>query len=314
MPLPSPWDAIKPSIEGASAAAEKIAEQRLDPVEVAKRQTELDQQQVGQAQLSYIQQHPGLAPFLTTTGPNASISTASTPLPPGGLQNPFAPNPAITTPPPTPDSLRKTDTSGQQTQTQKPTTVAQAAVQHAVDTKAAAAYDAKAAATIDPNESYGASSTAGTSGAQTQRPTTYITPFPRPSDPPTAPGTPAPVLPNAPNASTGPSRSASGDTPPAANIASSNPSAAQPSLTLGSGSPSSASTGMNISGKPIPESPMPVDTQTQLAGQSPPPAHVLDWYQQQIDSRGKEARAEYGPDGQPTGRTVIMHDPKSQHG
>src|ERR1700761_1151529 len=76
-PLPSPWDAIKPSIEGESAAAEKIASDRLDPVNVAKRQTELDQQQVGQAQLDYIKQHPGLAPFLTTTGPNASISTAA---------------------------------------------------------------------------------------------------------------------------------------------------------------------------------------------------------------------------------------------
>lgn len=306
-PLPSPWDAIKPSIEGASAAAEKLAEDRLDPVNVAKRQTELDQQQVGQAQLDYIKQHPGLAPFLTTTGPNASISTAATPLPPGGLQNPFAPNPAITTPPPTPDSIRKTDTSHQQqTQTQRPTTPAQAAVQNAIDAKSAAEYDAKAAATVDPNEAYGASSTAGTSAAP-QRPTTYIAPFPRPSDPPTAPGATPSVLPNAPSTSTAPvsaptASSSDGGTP---NIASSD------TLSLGSGSPSPNTPGMNISGKPIPESPMPVDTQTQLAGKTPPPAHVLDWYQQQIDSRGKEARAEYGPDGQPTGRTVIMHDPKA---
>jgi hypothetical protein len=61
----------------------------------------------------------------------------------------------------------------------------------------------------------------------------------------------------------------------------------------------------------IPSSPMAIDTAMAMAGKSPPPAQVLDWYQQNVDTRGQQARAEIGPDGQPTGRTIIIHDPKS---
>jgi hypothetical protein len=35
---------------------------------------------------------------------------------------------------------------------------------------------------------------------------------------------------------------------------------------------------------------------------------VLSWYQQNVDARAKEARFEIGPDGNPTGRMIIMHE------
>jgi hypothetical protein len=73
--------------------------------------------------------------------------------------------------------------------------------------------------------------------------------------------------------------------------------------------PVPATPGENIA--QIPTSPMPVDTAQAMAGKSPPSAQVLDWYQQTIDSRAKDARAEMGPDGMPTGRTIIMHSPAS---
>ena len=37
-------------------------------------------------------------------------------------------------------------------------------------------------------------------------------------------------------------------------------------------------------------------------------AFVLNWYQQNVDTRANGARLEIGPDGNPTGRTIIMHN------
>jgi hypothetical protein len=37
-------------------------------------------------------------------------------------------------------------------------------------------------------------------------------------------------------------------------------------------------------------------------------AFVLSWYRQNVDPRANRARLEIGPDGAPTGRTVISHD------
>jgi hypothetical protein len=37
-------------------------------------------------------------------------------------------------------------------------------------------------------------------------------------------------------------------------------------------------------------------------------AFVLNWYQLNVDARAIGARLEIGPDGNPTGRTIIMHE------
>jgi hypothetical protein len=104
--------------------------------------------------------------------------------------------------------------------------------------------------------------------SQTQLPTRYVTPFPRPA---------APVQ----NTPTQPVWT---------------PGASLSDSTVPNGTPTSQ---------------MPVDTAARLSSAMPPPSHVLDWYQKTIDSRATDARAEMTPDGQPTGRTVIIHDPKS---
>jgi hypothetical protein len=38
------------------------------------------------------------------------------------------------------------------------------------------------------------------------------------------------------------------------------------------------------------------------------PAFVLSWYRQNVDPRANRAQIEIGPDGTPTGRTIISHD------
>jgi len=106
-----------------------------------------------------------------------------------------------------------------------------------------------------------------------------------------------------------------------------------PALNLGSGgnpssflngqgtteaAPASSSTGLpsaptfNLaSGSDIPSSPVPIDSATAFASRMPSPADTLDWYQTRVDSRGAEARAETDGNGQFTGRTVIIHDPRA---
>jgi hypothetical protein len=64
--------------------------------------------------------------------------------------------------------------------------------------------------------------------------------------------------------------------------------------------------------KPIPTSALAVDTAANLPSQLATPRNVLGWYQDRINSQGKDARAETDPaTGQPTGRVIVSHDPRS---